>query len=72
MLENTIEGLVHIKNMPDFYDYDEKNMCLIGNYSKEVYNIGDHVKVRVLDANKGTGKIDFLVVEHKMRKGNKK
>lgn len=72
MLENTIEGLAHIKNMPDYYDYDEKKMCLIGNYSKEVYNIGDPVKVRVLDANKGTGKIDFLVVDHKTRKGNKK
>jgi ribonuclease R len=24
MLDNTIEGLVHIKNLPDFYVYDEK------------------------------------------------
>ena len=72
MLDNTIEGLVHIKNMPDYYEYDEKKMCLIGNYSKDVYNIGDHVKVRVIDANKGTGKIDFLIIEHQMRKGNKK
>jgi ribonuclease R len=38
MLENTIEGLIHIKNMPDYYEYDEKKGTLSGNYTKVVYN----------------------------------
>jgi len=62
MLENTIEGLVHIKNMPDFYTYDEKKNCLIASYTKVVYNIGDRVKVRCIGANKANRQIDFILV----------
>lgn len=62
MLENTIEGLVHIKNMPDFYTYDEKRSSLIASYTKEVYNIGDRIKVRCIGANKENRQIDFIIV----------
>lgn len=62
MLENTIEGLIHVRNMPDFYFYDERNGSLIAEYTKEVYNIGDRVKVRLIDANKEKRQIDFMLV----------
>ena len=62
MLENTIEGLVHVKNLPDFYVYDEKMGTLTGNYSKVVYNIGDRIKVKLIGASKETRQIDFMLV----------
>ena len=64
MLENTIEGLVHIKNMPDYYTYDEKHCSLIASYTKEVYNIGDRIKVRCIGANKENRQIDFMIVSN--------
>lgn len=65
MLESGIEGLVHIKNMPDIYDFNEKEMKLVGYYSKDVYSIGESVKVRVIDASKEKRQVDFMLLEHK-------
>ena len=65
MLENTIEGLIHVKNMPDFYEYDEKMGTLSGNYTKVVYNIGDRIKVRLIGASKEKRQIDFMIVPEK-------
>ena len=65
MLENTIEGLIHIKNMPDYYEYDEKTGTLSGNYTKVVYNIGDRIKVRLIGASKEKRQIDFMIVPEK-------
>ena len=61
-LDNTIEGLIHIKNLPDYYEYDEKLGTLTGNYSKVVYNIGDRVTVRLIAASKEKRQIDFMLV----------
>ena len=71
MLDNLVEGLVHIKNMPDFFEYDDIHLCLVGNYSKDVYNIGDKVKVRVIGASKKLRQIDFAIVSHNRQKGKK-
>ena len=68
MLENTIEGLIHVRNMPDYYFYDERNGSLIAEYTKEVYNIGDRVKVRLIGASKEKRQIDFMLVS-KVKKG---
>lgn len=72
MLENTIEGLVHIKNMPDYYDYNEKLGTLTGNYSKVVYNIGDRVWVRLIGASKAKRQIDFMIVPDNAKRGVRK
>ena len=68
MLENTIEGLVHIKNLPDYYVYDEKLGTLTGNYSKVVYNIGDRVTVRLIAASKEKRQIDFMLVPDNLKR----
>lgn len=47
-LPNTIEGLVHISNMEDdYYVFDEKHLCLIGEKTKNIYRLGDEVKIKV-------------------------
>ena len=61
-LPNLIEGLVPIKDMPDFFHYDEERMTLTGEKSHVKYSIGDKVVVKVVRASKLDQTIDFEVV----------
>ncbi len=61
-LENTIEGLVRMSDLiDDYYIFDEVHYCLIGDFSKKVYKIGDEVRVKLVRANVATRKIDFVL-----------
>lgn len=63
-LENTIEGLVSIKNLDDdFYTYIPENLTLVGKKTNKVFTIGQKVKIRVISANKNTRKIDFKLLK---------
>ncbi|HBH13716.1 MAG: 3'-to-5' exoribonuclease RNase R [Clostridiales bacterium 38_11] len=65
-LDNTIEGLVHISSMDDdYYIYDEKNYCLIGERTKKTFKIGDIVQVKLTSVNIQKAEIDFLLIEKK-------
>ena len=60
-LENTVEGLVKIENLPqDSYLYMEKSLKLKGN--AHVYSLGDKVKIKVVNANVFDRKVDFELV----------
>ncbi len=62
-LPNTIEGLVHVTNMPDdHYDYDENNYEMVGEHTGKVYKLGQKVQVRVIDTNRMLRTIDFEIV----------
>ena len=61
-LPNLIEGLVPIKDMPDFFHYDEERMTLTGERTHIKYSIGDKVVVKVIRASKDDQTIDFEVV----------
>ena len=61
-LDNLIEGLVPIKDMNDFFHYDEMTMSLIGERSHVKYTIGERVIVKVVRASKEEKIIDFEVV----------
>lgn len=57
-LDNTIEGLVRIENLPDDeYSYDEKTMKLKGR--KNAYSFGDKVKIKVVAVDLSRRQIDF-------------
>ena len=63
-LENTIEGLVHVTNMTDdHYDYWEEQYELVGEHTRNVYKLGQQVRVRVLDVDKLQRTIDFEFCE---------
>ena len=54
-LPNTIEGMVHIANMTDdYYNFDERQMALIGERQAKVFRIGDEVKVKVTHVDRRT------------------
>lgn len=63
-LDNTIEGLISIKNLDDdFYTYIPENLTLVGRKNNRVFTIGQKVKIRVISANKMTRKIDFKLIK---------
>ena len=61
-LDNLIEGLVPIRDMNDFFHFDENRMTLTGEKSHIKYSIGDRVIVKVVRASKEDKTIDFEVV----------
>ena len=61
-LDNLIEGLVPLRDMPDFFHYDEERMTLVGERSHVKYMIGEKVLVRVVRASKEEKTIDFEIV----------
>lgn len=63
-LENTVEGLIRFENLGDeYFTYDEEHKSLIGEVSKEIFKIGDSMKIRVIEANKDLRRISFERVE---------
>lgn len=62
-LDNLVEGLVPLRDMPDFFVYDEERMTLTGEKSHVKYTIGDKVRVKVVRASKEDKTIDFEVVK---------
>ena len=62
-LDNLIEGLVSLRDMPDFFVYDEERMTLTGEKSHVKYTIGERVRVKVVSASKEDKTIDFEVVK---------
>ena len=62
-LDNLIEGLVPIKDMKDFFHFDEEHMTLTGEKSGMKYRIGDRVIVKVVRASKDEKTIDFEVIK---------
>ena len=61
-LDNLIEGLVPIKDMKDFFHFDEEHMTLTGEKSHVKYTIGERVVVKVVGASREDKTIDFEVV----------
>ena len=60
---NKCEGLVPMRELSDdFYVYDEKNYCLIGERTKKKYQLGDEVRIRVANANLDKKQLDFAIV----------
>jgi ribonuclease R len=64
-LPNSVEGLVHVRNLDDYYTFDETRLVL-RSVSKS-YSIGQKVKVKVIGADKEKATIDFVVVESRKR-----
>ena len=61
-LDNTIEGLVRVENIPDdYFVFNEKQCSLIGERTHKVYKLGDAVTVILTGADIESRKIDFVI-----------
>ncbi len=66
--ENMCEGLVPMRDLADdYYEFDEKNYCLVGRRHGYRYRLGDMVKVQVARANLDKKQLDFVMVEDEGR-----
>ena len=62
-LPNTVEGLVHVNSMKDYYRFDEENYQLVGEHNGVVFHLGDPVRVQVAGADVQTRSVDFILEE---------
>ncbi|MDE6715376.1 MAG: ribonuclease R [Muribaculaceae bacterium] len=62
--ENLCEGLIPIRDLADdYYEFDEKNYCLIGERTHRRYTLGDKVKIQVARADLMKKQLDFALVD---------
>ncbi|MBO1206652.1 ribonuclease R [Staphylococcus nepalensis] len=62
-LPNTIEGMVHVSDMTDdYYNFDERQMAMIGERQAKVFRIGDPVNIKVVNVDVDERMIDFQIV----------
>ena len=61
--ENHCEGMVPMRDLgDDYYDFDERNYCLVGRRSHHKYQLGDPIRIRVARANLEKRQLDFAIV----------
>lgn len=62
--DNLCEGLVPVRDLAnDYYDFDEKNFCLVGRRTGVRYRLGDKVKVKVARTSLEKKQLDFALVD---------
>jgi len=61
-LPNTVEGLVHVRSLDDYYEFDEDRQVLRAEHSRRQFRLGDPVRVRLEAVNVMACEIDFSVV----------
>ena len=62
--ENHCEGLVPMHDLDDdYYDFDEKNYCLVGRRHHHKYQLGDPITIQVAKANIEKRQLDFTLAE---------
>ena len=70
--ENHCEGMIPMRDLDDdYYDFDEKNFCLIGRHHHHKYQLGDPVHIQVAQANLEKKQLDFLLLSNKENKKEK-
>lgn len=61
---NHCEGMVAMRDLgDDYYEFDEKNYCLIGRRRHNTYALGDPVRIKVAKANIEKRQLDFVLVD---------
>ena len=62
--ENHCEGMVPMHDLDDdYYDFDEKNYCLVGRRHHHKYQLGDSIRIKVARANIEKRQLDFALAE---------
>ncbi len=64
--DNLCEGLVPMRDLADdYYDFDEKNHCLVGRRHNHRYRLGDNVDIKVARADLEKKQLDFVLIDDK-------
>ena len=62
--ENHCEGMVSMHDLDDdYYDFDERNYCLVGRRHHNKYQLGDPIRIKVARANLEKRQLDFVLAD---------
>lgn len=62
--ENKCEGMIAMRDLgDDYYEFDEKNYCLMGRRRHRKYSLGDPLKIKVARANLEKKQLDFVLAD---------
>ena len=62
--ENHCEGMVPMRDLDDdYYEFDEKNYCLVGRRHHHKYQLGDPIRIKVAHANLEKRQLDFALAD---------
>ena len=61
--ENKCEGMIPVRCLDDdYYEFDEKNYCIVGRYTGKRYQLGDELTVRIAKTDLVKKQLDFELV----------
>lgn len=61
--ENKCEGMIPIRSLDDdFYEFDEKNYCIIGRHNHKRYQLGDELTVKIIRTDLVKKQIDLEII----------
>lgn len=64
--ENHCEGMIPMRDLDDdYYDFDERNYCLVGRRKHHTYRLGDALRIKVARANLERKQLDFTLSDDK-------
>ncbi|UMB53029.1 VacB/RNase II family 3'-5' exoribonuclease [Lutibacter sp. A64] len=64
IIENKCEGMIRIRDIKDdYYLYDEKQYALVGQATKNLYQLGDQVLIKVKNTDLERKHLDFTLLE---------
>jgi ribonuclease R len=64
IVDNKCEGMISIRSITDdFYEFDEEEYRIIGRHSGRRFEIGDAVRIEVVNANLSRRQLDYKLVE---------
>lgn len=64
--ENKCEGMIPVRTLEDdYYEFDERNYCLMGRRTHKRYMLGDAIKIRIAAANLEKKQLDFELIKEK-------
>lgn len=59
--ETKCEGMIRLADMDDdYYEYDEKNYCIVGRRRRKIYTLGDQVRVKIKKTDVDKRTIDLV------------
>jgi ribonuclease R len=64
LTDSKCEGLIRLRDIGnDYYEFDEKNYCILGHRTGKVFRLGDEVRVVIKNTDLVKKQIDFLLAD---------
>ena len=59
LIKTQCEGLIKLASLDDYYEFDDKNIQIVGKKSKNKFELGQKIKVKVIETNLDKRTIDL-------------